>query len=75
MRRKKRSTIKNYILFLLAIILGGGGAYFYQDVSFDKSKKLLLKRVYFDHQVTFYCQNPYEIKTKDGKEQDRKSVV
>lgn len=36
--------------------------------SFSKSKKILLKKVYFDNQYTFYCQNPYEIKQIDGKE-------
>jgi len=36
--------------------------------SFSSSKKLLLKKVYFDHQVTFYCQNEYEIKQVKGKE-------
>lgn len=36
--------------------------------SFSKSKKLLLKKVYYDHQVTFYCQNPYKIKMINSKE-------
>jgi len=36
--------------------------------SFSQSKKLLLKRIYFDNQVTFYCSNPYEIKEVNGKE-------
>jgi deoxyribonuclease I len=36
--------------------------------SFSKSKKLLLKKVYYDNQYTFYCSNPYEIKEIDGKE-------
>ena len=36
--------------------------------SFSKSKKILLKKVYFDNQYTFYCGNPYEIKQIDGKE-------
>ena len=36
--------------------------------SFSKSKKLLLKKVYFDNQYTFYSSNPYEIKQIDGKE-------
>ena len=35
--------------------------------SFSTSKKLLLKKVYFDHQITFYCQNPYEIKSVHNK--------
>jgi len=37
-------------------------------VSFSKSKKLLLKKVYYDNQTTFYCENPYEIKRVKGKE-------
>jgi deoxyribonuclease-1 len=36
--------------------------------SFSKSKRILLKKVYFDNQYTFYCGNPYEIKQIDGKE-------
>ena len=36
--------------------------------SFSKSKKILLKKVYFDNQYTFYCGNPYEIKQINGKE-------
>ncbi|MCF6768365.1 endonuclease [Thiotrichales bacterium 19S11-10] len=40
--------------------------------SFSKSKKVLLKDVYYDHQYTFYCDVPYEIKRTKGKE---KAVV
>ena len=36
--------------------------------SFSKSKKILLKKIYFDNQVTFYCSNPYEIKRVKNKE-------
>jgi deoxyribonuclease-1 len=36
--------------------------------SYSKTKKILLKKVYFDNQYTFYCGNPYEIKQVDGKE-------
>ncbi|WP_419774651.1 endonuclease [Halarcobacter sp.] len=36
--------------------------------SFSKSKKLLLKKVYHDNMITFYCSNPYEIKRVNGKE-------
>lgn len=36
--------------------------------SFSKSKKLLLKKVYHDNKITFYCENPYEIKRVNGKE-------
>lgn len=38
------------------------------STSFSDSKKKLLKKVYYDHQITFYCQNPYEIKQIKGKE-------
>lgn len=36
--------------------------------SFSKSKKILLKKIYFDNQITFYCDNPYEIKNVKGKQ-------
>ncbi|TLP36218.1 endonuclease [Arcobacter arenosus] len=36
--------------------------------SFSKSKKDLLKKVYYDNQITFYCSNPYEIKDDNGKQ-------
>jgi len=36
--------------------------------SFSSSKKKLLKKVYYDHQITFYCQNTYQIKNLNGKE-------
>lgn len=36
--------------------------------SFSKSKKILLKQIYFDNQISFYCNNPYEIKQVKGKE-------
>ena len=36
--------------------------------SFSQTKKILLKKVYFDNQYTFYCGNPYEIKQVEGKE-------
>ncbi len=36
--------------------------------SFSKSKKDLLKKVYYDNQITFYCSNPYEIKDVSGKQ-------
>lgn len=36
--------------------------------TFSKSKKTLLKKIYYDHQYTFYCENPYEIKIVNGKE-------
>ena len=30
--------------------------------SFNKAKKLLEQKVYFDHRVTFYCQAPFDAK-------------
>lgn len=36
--------------------------------TFSKSKKTLLKKIYYDHQYTFYCDNPYELKIENGKE-------
>jgi deoxyribonuclease-1 len=36
--------------------------------TFSESKKILLKKVYFDNKNTFYCNNPYEIKQVQGKE-------
>ncbi len=36
--------------------------------SFSKSKKILLKKIYNDNQVTFYCNNPYELKRLKGKQ-------
>ena len=36
--------------------------------SFSSAKKKLLKKVYYDHQITFYCQNPYSIQNIKGKE-------
>lgn len=38
------------------------------NASFSKSKKTLLKKVYYDNQITFYCSNPYEIKQVKGKQ-------
>ena len=49
-----------FILTLLSINLNA--------LSFSQSKKILLKKVYFDNQYTFYCGNPYEIKQVNGKE-------
>lgn len=40
--------------------------------SFSKSKKILLNEIYKDNKATFYCNNPYEIKTIKGK---RKAVI
>ena len=36
--------------------------------SFSSAKKTLLKKVYYDHKITFYCQNPYELKRVKGRE-------
>lgn len=40
--------------------------------SFSKAKKTLLKSVYFDHHITFYCRVPFEVKRINGKQ---KAVV
>ncbi len=36
--------------------------------SFSKSKKILLKKIYYDNKITFYCNNPYDIATVRGKQ-------
>ena len=58
---KKERVIK--FIFLLTLI-----SVFLNANSFYKSKKLSLKKVYFDNQFTFYCSNPYVIKQVKGKE-------
>ncbi len=50
------------LLTLLIIALSVNAA------SFSKSKKILLKKIYSDNQITFYCNNPYSIKTSNGKQ-------
>lgn len=37
-------------------------------MSLGTSKKKLLKEVYYDHKITFYCKSPYILKTVKGKE-------
>ena len=36
--------------------------------SFSQSKKILLNKIYFDNQYTFYCGNPYKIDEINGKD-------
>jgi deoxyribonuclease-1 len=36
--------------------------------SFSQSKKILLNKIYFDNQYTFYCGNPYKIDDVKGKD-------
>ena len=36
--------------------------------NFSKSKKILLKQIYHDNKVSFYCSNPYEITRVKNKE-------
>jgi len=36
------------------------------DPSFSKSKKILAKQIYADHQVSFYCGCDYSLKNKPG---------
>jgi len=50
--------------FLLSVLLFSLAL---NAASFSKSKKILLKKIYFDKQVSFYCENPYEIKKIKGK--------
>ncbi len=52
--------MKLILILLIVTSLFGG--------SFSKSKKILLKKIYYDHKETFYCKNPYEIKRIKGKE-------
>lgn len=40
--------------------------------SFSQSKEILLNEIYKDNKATFYCSNPYEIKTIKGK---KKAVI
>ncbi len=35
---------------------------------FSKSKKILLKQIYHDNKISFYCSNPYEITRVKNKE-------
>lgn len=53
----------NSVIFALIIILSNLSA-----ISFSQTKKVLLKKIYFDNQFTFYCGNPYEIKQIKGKQ-------
>lgn len=52
---------KTLIILLLPILT-------LQAVSFSKSKKILLKKIYHDNKNSFYCNNPYEIKKIKGKQ-------
>ena len=48
---------------LAAVVAGGvfaGGNT--QNESFNQAKRLLEKKVYYDHRVTFYCQAPFDAK-------------
>ncbi|AZL53717.1 deoxyribonuclease [Aliarcobacter skirrowii] len=36
--------------------------------NFSKSKKILLKQIYHDNKISFYCSNPYEITRVKNKE-------
>lgn len=38
------------------------------DMDFNKSKKILLKQIYHDNRVTFYCEVPYKFEVIKGKE-------
>ena len=54
--------MNRFLIILIALTLS------LHATSFSKSKKTLLKKVYFDNQVTFYCDNPYTIDRINGKE-------
>lgn len=49
-------------IFILSLVLLNINA-----TSFSDSKKLLLKKVYFDNQNTFYCNNPFSILLLNNK--------
>lgn len=51
------------LLILVFLLLTSSNA-----ASFSKSKKILLKKIYPDNQMTFYCANPYKIKSIKGKQ-------
>lgn len=55
------SILKRIIFIIIASNLLYGN-------SFSGAKKKLLKKVYYDHQITFYCHNPYSIQNIKGKE-------
>ena len=61
-------TIHKFRIFSLLIMICFISLSNLNANSFSKTKKILLKKVYFDNQYTFYCQNPYEINQIDGKE-------
>ncbi|WP_192485350.1 MULTISPECIES: endonuclease [Cysteiniphilum] len=66
-------SVKNTaLLFLTLPILGFSSTSLKDNQSFSKTKKVLLKQVYYDHKETFYCQVPFEVKQVKGKE---KAVV
>lgn len=54
--------MNKFIVLLLVILVSSYAA------DFSKSKKILLKQIYPDHQITFYCGNQYEITRVGGKE-------
>lgn len=60
--------IHNFKIFSLLLMINFISLSNLNANSFSQTKKILLKKVYFDNQYTFYCQNPYEIKQIDGKE-------
>ena len=54
--------INRYLLIVLLLNISLFGS------SFSKSKKILLKKIYYDNKSTFYCNNPYETRTINGKQ-------
>ena len=59
-----------FIIFICALIISipAFTKSLKDNQSFSKAKKTLYKKVYYDHEVTFYCNVPYEMKVVKGKE-------
>lgn len=47
------------IVLFISVSLAQGNT---KITSFSKAKKILLKDIYYDNKISFYCNNPYEIK-------------
>ena len=58
---KKIILFSSFSLFLISSLEAA-------TMSFSTAKKKLLKNIYYDHQSTFYCSNPYKLKQVKGKE-------
>ena len=68
----KGKAMKRLVSFLIALsmLCMTGGISYAADrgntslQSFNKAKKLLLKEVYYDHLITFYCNCPFTMDKK-----------